>query len=532
MNFCTWFAGFACALTLLSSSVFARSLTTDEKLSDLHQFTSMIRSGYGPLKFKASEQGILLDALQNQYVAKVTSTKTNAEFYYLMIQLVAEFKDSHFGASIPTTHAASVPFSTDLVDGKVLIDEVDRAKLPEAQFAFGKGDEVVAINGQPIAAVLDVLQAHVNAGYSLTARRKAAQYVTARPGAMVPVPSGDVVFTLRRGTSVTTDHVKLKWVLTGEALDEFTEPSTKITVPTPRNFDDLSLPLEPGIEKSFRCSGNTRVTIPSDATIIMMTPFVAYYHPTEKGNVGYLRIPHYFPTNERTGAAEFELRLQQYIYALSILEKNTVGLIIDQDHNCGGSVTWLHQMVSLFMPTEFKPIQFKLLANKQEYLEFKSWAEGLNAHTIEYANIMNTIKLVSDAWKNGDFMTRMTSIDGDETFLPNSRRYTKPIVITIDEMSGSGGDAFPAMMQGLGRAKLLGTRTMGAGGHVTEQPALFYSRISLRMTKSLFFRPDGVAVENNGAVPDYPYTITRDDFAYGYRNYRAFYLSKLLEQLK
>jgi hypothetical protein len=65
--------------------------------------------------------------------------------------------------------------------------------------------------------------------------------------------------------------------------------------------------------------------------------------------------------------------------------------------------------------------------------------------------------------------------------------------------------------------------------HVVEQPPLFYSRIQARMTKSLFFRPDGVAVENNGAVPDIGYTITRDDFMYGYKNYQKFYLEKLLE---
>jgi C-terminal processing protease CtpA/Prc len=98
----------------------------------------------------------------------------------------------------------------------------------------------------------------------------------------------------------------------------------------------------------------------------------------------------------------------------------------------------------------------------------------------------------------------------------------------IDEMSGSGGDAFPAMMQGLGRAMLFGSRTMGAGGHVLEMAALPYSGNSLRMTKSLFFRPDGTAVENNGVVPEVGYTITRDDFLYGYRNYQATYLAKLL----
>ncbi len=101
----------------------------------------------------------------------------------------------------------------------------------------------------------------------------------------------------------------------------------------------------------------------------------------------------------------------------------------------------------------------------------------------------------------------------------------------IDEMSGSGGDAFPSLMKGYGRATLVGTRTMGLGGHVEEQPNLTYSQLSWRTTKSLFYRPDGVAVENNGAVPDYPYTITREDFMYEYADYQKFYLNVLFSKL-
>ncbi|MBK7963613.1 MAG: hypothetical protein IPK04_21910 [Bdellovibrionales bacterium] len=267
----------------------------------------------------------------------------------------------------------------------------------------------------------------------------------------------------------------------------------------------------------------------------MEKPFVAYYYATPQGNVGYLRIPHYSPErdsekgdSEESGQAE-ETRFRQYEYAVSELEKNTVGLVIDQDHNCGGSVDYLHRIVSLFMQQEFIPTQFQFLANKQEYLELASWAAGTPENTIARQQLETVRDLVKNSWLQGKFMTPLTSIDGVKVFQPNNITYTKPIVVLIDEMSGSGGDAFPALMKGLGRAKLLGTRTMGLGGHVTAQPALFYSQIKAYMTKSLFYRPDGVAVENNGAVPDYPYEITRDDFVYGYHGYRQFYTQKLLE---
>ncbi len=81
----------------------------------------------------------------------------------------------------------------------------------------------------------------------------------------------------------------------------------------------------------------------------MKTPLIAYYHPTKHGNIGYLRNPHYMPVNKTTGEQEFELRFEQYKYAVKILEEQTVGLINDQDHNCGGSVGYLTNMASLFL---------------------------------------------------------------------------------------------------------------------------------------------------------------------------------------
>ena len=510
------------ALALGVPQAQARPLTLDEKLSDLNQLVSLIKSGYGPLRYKAERNALSVDRLRDRYAAKVAATQNNGEFYYLIVQFVAEFQDSHFGASLPTTHQADLRFTTDLVQGKVLIDSIDRSQLPEAKFPFAKGDEITAIDGRDVQSLLDELQLNMVAGYKQTARRRAAFALTVRAGSILPVPSGEAKISVRHGTSAAIDEVRIPWVVTGQPVDE---SDKALELPARRDFDSLSISYDSEAERAFRCSGITRVEIPRDATILVTDPFVAYYHPTPKGNVGYLRIPHY------SWGKDEALRFAQYEYAIDQLERNTVGLVIDQDHNCGGSIEFLHRMVSLFVDRPFRPLQFTLLANKEELLQFKQWMDETDMHTLEYAGLQKVYGLIKKNWEEGAFMTPSTSIVGNTEVAPNPVHYTRPIVMLIDEMSGSGGDAFPAVMQGIGRAKLLGTRTMGAGGHVVEQPRLFYSQIGIRMTKSLFYRPDGVAVENNGAVPDYPYEPTRDDFTYGYRDYRAFYLSKLLEAL-
>lgn len=532
------------------------TLTAEQKLSDLQQLVSMIKAGYGPLKYKKDFYAIDVDTIHELYKPKVLATKSNGEFYYTVMNFISEFHDGHFRATLPTDFKAALPIETDLVAGKVLIDTINREKLTEEQFPFAKGDEIISVNAKPIAEVLNELQSYRGLGFEQSERRTAAVAVSFRDGRRMPVPQGDVVLEIRRGTSEVIKSVTLKWDVTGTSVDEeiklkvlrlknrlLNNPAPKQISPNRRfEIDDISTfnlmseLTNPMVEKSFRCSGKTRIEKPKDATLIMEAPFVAYYYPTAHGNIGYLRLPHYTPPSDpekkyETDEAAYEARFYQYEYAVSELEKNTVGIVIDQDHNCGGSVAYLHQILSLFAASSFAPMQFELLANKLEFLKFDEWAKELPENTLARKNIERVRDLIKDSWTKNLFMTPKTSLTGESLNEPNFIRYTKPIVVLIDEMSGSGGDAFPAIMQGLGRAKLVGTRTMGLGGHVTKQAPLFYSQITPEMTKSLFYRPDGVAIENNGAHPDYPYSITRDDFVYGYHQYRAFYEQKLFENL-
>jgi hypothetical protein len=522
---------------LLTGQAFARDLTVEQKLADLTQMVDIIKTGYGPLEYKKVNYGIDVDKLQDKYATLIKATKNNSEFYYLMVKFVAEFNDSHFGASVPTDHYGRVHFDTDLVEGKVLIDTVNREKLSEEKFPFEKGDQIISVNGMPIAKYLDTIIPYMGQGTKLTAKRKAAQLVTIRPGSKMPVWDGKVTFEIRKGTSEFIEKVELEWELKGTPLDEYIPSKTEdknLMGYMPIDYDMLALDNNPLLERKFRCSGDTRVAIPEDATVIMKKPFVAYYHPTDKGNIGYLRLPHYSPREKDPTVNAVELRFAQYRFAVSELEKNTVGLIIDQDHNCGGSVSYLHNILGLFANKKFKATDFELLATKASYLNFMGWLKKMNKHTREYVSLKKVADLVKDTWLNtNNFLTAKTSILGTEEFYPNPEvNYTHPIIVLIDELSGSGGDAFPAMMQGMGRAKLLGTRTMGAGGHVVSTPPLGFSGINVRMTKSLFYHPNDIAIENNGATPDIKYTHTRDDFMYEYRGYQKFYLNELFKLIK
>ncbi len=513
---CVCFVGFAAS---------GRDLTPAEKKEDIEQLASMIRSNYGPYDLKRAKLGIDLDKLVAQYT-KDSETLTNMRFYHLLNQFVAEFKDSHFKSLVQSNFLATLGFTADRINGVVLIDQINRAMLPEEKFPFERGDEIVEMDGRPIADVVAGLAKYISAGYKETGLRMASMFLAYRPAALLPPTNGLAKLMIRRGTSTIIEKVKLPWLTAGQLdvdtapLDPLTETWSSVSPDYEKlSVEDLYSEL-PKVEHAFRCQGITRTAIPKDAVPVVTTPFVAYYHPTDKGNVGYLRIPHY------SWGADSELRFKQYEYAVSELEKHTVGLIIDQDHNCGGSVGFLERLLGLFAPRPYKGLEFQFLATRSEYLSFKDWVDGDAKYTLEGNDLLGVVGLVKTAWQGRSRLSAKTTFQNGRLLQPHGTRYTKPIIVLIDEMSGSGGDAFPAMMQGLGHT-LMGNRTMGAGGHVTPMPNLNYSSNRVNMTKSLFFRPDGVEVENNGAVPTIAYQPTRDDFLYQYRSYQKRYLEEL-----
>lgn len=510
-----------CAL-FLGFSAHARPLSAEEKRADFEQLASLIKSQYGPYEFKVQSLKLDLDKLVDQYAAEA-ATVSNIGFYHLINRFVAEFKDSHFRTRVQTDYVATLGFIADRIDGKVLIDQISRTHLPEWAFDFQRGDEIVSIDGKPAHQVVEGLAKYIGMGNPEAALRMAAVMIGHRPAAMLPPVSGLAEVAIRRGTSSIIEKVRLPWHEAGDLLEDVDASPTWAAAP-PR-YEQLSVADVfadiPQGEQAFRCSGMTRTAPPKGTTVLMTKPFVAYFHPTPKGNIGYLRIPHY------SWEDQSELRLQQYEYVVSQLEKYTDALIIDQDHNCGGSVFFLEKMVALFADKPYQGLEFKFLASRAEYLDFKNWVDSENRFTLMGADWVGVTALVKNAWLSRSRMSPKVTFHNNRMLHPNAIRYTKPIVMLIDELSGSGGDAFPAIMQGMKRAKLMGKRTMGAGGHVVSVPALNYSSNTLSITKSLFFRPDGVEVENNGVVPDIKYEPTRDDFLYQYRNYQARYLDEV-----
>jgi len=503
-------------------------LTQDQKLSELRQLTDMVKSGYGPYQLKQQTLHLDADQLLAKY-AKKAEGLSNLDFYYLLNQFVAEFQDSHFASRLNSDHISYLGFATDRIQGKVLIDDIDTTLLPPKAFPFKPGDEVVSFGGKDINGVLEDLGSYIGSGSHESLLRISAMYLTYRAASTLPPQTGDVVIRIRsQDSGKIGEPVKLTWLQQGGPVEEAGQGWGG----SPLKTDFMKLSLRdyfqwvPKVERAYLCSPKTRINPPQGATILMggdSDPFVAYYYPTPAGNVGYLRMPHY------DWGSDAPTRLKQYEWAVYQMEQNTVGLIIDQDHNCGGDIDFLEEIVRLFAEKPFVGVQFQFLASRSDYFTFKGAADEEAEHTLSQMDVGNILATVKTAWMHGDPMTPKISFEGNRVLQPATVHYTKPIIVLADEMSGSGGDAFPALMQGIGRAKILGNRTMGAGGNVVDAGTLNYSGNDIHLTKSLFYHPNGRPIENNGVAPDYPYLPTEYDFMNGYECYEKFYTKKMLE---
>ncbi len=542
-----WWA-FGASFLMMAASVnsAAQALTQKQRLADFDQLVGAVETLYGPYQFK-QDKGILVfgDHVEN-FRTKVAETKTNLEFYGAIQEFVAGFKDGHFSVSLPSKRISKLGFSTDLIGGSVLISSIDRKVLSEEKFKFEIGDEVVSVDGVSALDLVDRYSKQIGSGNPLSVKRIASWMVARRPGRWgLFVDGKSAKVEIRRGQSQVVESIELDWQTTGDLIDEneslqpqsqgVSRLGSKVVGSYMMLVNESLLGHRDLVDDNFICSGKTRIEAPEGAEWILKEPISAFIFESEKGKIGFLRIPHYFPQPNpgETREAATQRWYEAYRFAVKKFEESTVGLIIDQDHNCGGSVTFVEDMMALFMNRPFKPMQFALRANKETYLDWKSWQNEEPAETLIYQAFKLMVDMLEKTWKTAPgSMTELVNFRGENTVYPDRQaNYTKPIVMLIDEMAGSGGDAFPSNMKGEGRAKLFGMQTSGLGGSVMEIPSLTNSRLDVRLTRTLFFKPNGDPVENNGAIPDREYQITRDDVMYGYKTYLSKVTGYLLEQL-
>jgi len=548
--------------TVLGALVFAATaqtsfaaLSSEQRLSDFAQLVNIFQRNYGPLRWKKTSVGLDFEKHVAEYKSRIAAARNDAEFYNLLARFTAGLKDGHVTAIVPSTLRANLGFTVDLIEGKVLIETVDRLRLPEALFPFKKGDQLISLGNKPVEQIIADMVAVSDTGHAPSANRIAASRITARrQDRGYAIPKGVTTVSVLPKGAAQPITVTATWILTGSALvelDDLERLSDDDTgaVPTAASGKELLAQLkkmpefnsvlsEAKIEELHQIgitdigSPKSMFKLPANAKVVPGIPVTAAIYEAAGKKIGVIRVNSYMDD----GLTEVVAR------ALQVMERETDALVIDQTNNPGGSVALVPEIVGLFAEKTYKDMDFKIRPSLNWLKKFADInakvAELLKADPNDFAG--NALKArfeyleseVRDALAEKRFLSKPISLNLTGTYGTIQTnpvvRYTKPVLLLINEFDFSGGDAFPAIMKDNGRVTIFGTQTSGAGGNVAEYGPLANSFFKLQLTESLMVRPNGEYVENRGVVPDVKYDITEDDFMNDYRGYvKAFTVEAL-----
>lgn len=571
-------AAFVCLVGLSLSSGYAQ-LTTEQKLADFQSTAGIYVKGYGPLDWKKKLYNFdLLDTAP--WAEKIRATKNDREFFEVMIAYVNSLNDAHSGYSMPSTFVARLNFSVDIYEGKLLVDFINRTRLPAAEYPFAAGYELVSIDGREATKLLDYYSQYNNAANERSTRRNAATLITTRPQKIIPsapdVPEiSTIVFRRYDGTLETYripwSRSGLAWAGNGklpypggtiasarkaaEAGDETT--ATDATAAASPSY------MKP-LEKLWNCRLPDRHGILNFGSVFPVFQgglpgtfvqrlgrlssdfFFSGTYQSSGLRIGLIRIPSYSPTDPNAALAQFAREI-------AFMQENTDGLVVDETRNPGGSVSYMHALLTYLFHYPFRGMAFEVRPTSLWILDFSSAYESAKAQGAPQ-NILDLFLKIQDslvqANRSGRNLTPPIPIDDLEiTRQPatdnsnNLLAYSKPMIVLIDEWSASGGDAFAAVIQDNGRGPLFGYRTMGAGGNVTSWFAGSYSEGQTALTESLMSRateraedggyPVSPYVENVGVRPDIEYDyMTRDNLFQNGKPFVDAFTAAMVDQIR
>jgi hypothetical protein len=524
-----------------SCSIFGQNLTPAQKDADFRYLASLYSTYYAPLDWK--KQLFAFDALSLQpWLNRVASTTTDLDFYELCVEYVAGLNDTHDAFILPSDFVARLGFTTDLYDGVLLIDSLNRVLLPQSLYPFTFGDELVSVDGISVEQLLQDFAKYARQGNPLSTKRLAAARITIRPQSVMPHASDlgatATVVILRQNGDLET--YTIPWSKTGTPIQVGPVPSPRTairqTLPADSTEPDYMAELEKARFSGVLRSEDLALNGYGSQTPIFVGSLPAFKFtrrlggaaadffysgtfPYQELTIGYIRIPNYAPPSQTVALQLFEREM-------AFMNANTDGLIVDEMRNTGGNLCFGQEIARRLIPYQFQATGFALRPYWSRVLSFYNSmiaAKAGNASLDVIQQYEQDFNEMLAANQQGRLVTTPLPLcsasltrDPATDASGNVVAYQKPMVMLIDEFSTSTADSVPSMIQDAGRALLYGMRTNGAGGNNTSFDAGPYSEGLAGMTLALQVRNQFIA------TPDYPTTTlienvgVRPDFESNY----------------
>jgi hypothetical protein len=516
-------------------------LTVEQKVADFQNVAGLYAKRYAPYEWKRDTFGFdLLNAAP--WIDKILATQDDLDFYEVLSEYVSKLNDAHDTYTLPSNFQATLNFSVDIYDGKLLVDSINRTRLPATEFPFVTGYELVSIDGQRAKSLLQTFLRYAVFANRRSTSRFAATLLTVRPQGLMPHAADlpDVSTVVFRRPDSQLETYRIPWVKSGlplVAVGKYITPAATVLTQLAAGDsrpDEIPAYLAPLLRlQNCRIPDRTVLGFGSLAPIFAQSlppgfvrrlgsagdPFFSGVFEAHGFRIGFIRIPSYSPTNTAAALTAFQNEMAYF-------QANTDGLVIDEMRNPGGSASYVNQLLSLVLPDPWRAMGFEVRATSDWVVSISSALESAKAARAPQ-NIIDLLEMIKSAIvdANASFRGRTEPIPLDTASLDRSPltdaqgnllAYTKPLIVLIDELTASAGEVFAAGIQDNARGRLVGWRTMGAGGSVTTWGAGSYSLGSTSVTESLMNRghnvitggrrkasyPPAPYVENIGVRPD------------------------------
>ena len=160
-------------------------MTPSQRMLDIQVLASIYAKQYAPYEWKRDV--FQFDMLNlAPWVERARTAKDDLDFYQIMAEYVASLNDAHSTYFNQSDFAAELPINVDIYDGKVLIDVLVRSFLPVRDYPFELGDEVISIDGKPVADLITEFAKIDSFANPLSTRRWAADKLIYRFQGQVP----------------------------------------------------------------------------------------------------------------------------------------------------------------------------------------------------------------------------------------------------------------------------------------------------------------------------------------------------------
>ena len=530
----------------------AHATLADDVLGELNAMKSVYHTEYAPAAWKKRYASY---DLNTEYVKAVSAVQSKSPISLkdsreILKNFIYAMKDYHTSISFVSTESASLPLTVHGSGDQFFIVFIDRTKLSEESFPFHVGDELVTFGGVPTAQAVAEVQAQIPENVPATDKAIAEMKLTARSAARgLAVPSGAVTLGIKAKNSNTVSNTQLIWEYTPEEINvrgDLQDMSGELSLSTgqrpslfsPMMSVDLVDAADTAVENPYSL-GARRSFMPALGTKIWESDdsnsYDAYiYMNADKKMIGYVRIPGYVVPDYKKAVADFAKIITRF-------EASTDSMVIDQVNNPGGSVFYMYALLSMLTDQPLMTPLHRMAITQADVAEALQMIKKLQAVKNEddakkalpndelsgmpasYEMVQFTLSFARffvSEWNAGHKLTSPYWIGGVNHINPAKEHYTKPILLLTNHLDFSGGDFFPTTLQDNKRVTILGSRTAGAGGYVTDTKVPNNIGVdTFRITQSIAERVSGNPIENLGVTPDIVYEMTASDFQANYSPY-------------